>query len=437
LLAQAKQDAGKYEDALRLVDAVVDEAKPLAYEPLLARAWLRQGVLRSQAAAQYGQAAAALRQALDAAVAQRMLDVAAQASAELALVVATRQDRYEAGREWAAHADSFSRAVGTSDSRAMYFHRLGLVAYAEGKYAEARGYLEQALAIREQTLGPEHLLVADALEDLGNVAHEEGKYAEARAHAERALAITEATLGPEHPDVATSLNTLAIVTWAQGEFAEARRFNERALAILERALGREHLLVSRSLSNLGNMAASAGQLEEARGYFERALAIREKVLDPQHRLIASAHISLGNLAFEQAEFADARQHFEQATAIIGATQGPEHPDNATALANLGNVAKAQERHVDALVYYEQARAIWAASLGLDHPSVIAVTVDRCESMIALGKSAEVLVELERALTNLAGREGDPLTLANVRFVVARALWEARPDRAAIARERSS
>jgi hypothetical protein len=45
-------------------------------------------------------------------------------------------------------------------------------------------------------------------------------------------------------------------------------------------------------------------------------------------------------------------------------------------------------------------------------------------MVALGKSAEVLVELERALVNLASRESEPLLLAHVRFVLARALWEA-------------
>jgi tetratricopeptide (TPR) repeat protein/predicted Ser/Thr protein kinase len=423
LLAQAKHDAGKYDDALRLVDAVVVEAKPIQYEPLLARAWLRQGVLRSKTAGDAEQAVVALRQALDAAVAQRMLDVAAQASSELALVVATKQDRYEVGREWAAHADSFSRAVGTTESRATYFGHLGLVAKAQGKFAEARGYAERALAIHEQALGPDHILVAASLENLGSVAYEEGKYAEARGHVERALAITEAMLGPEHPDVATSLNTLAIVAWSLGDFAEARSTNERALKIRERALGPDHVLVSASLSNLGNMAASAGQHAQARGYFERALAIREKVLDPEHRLVASAHISLGNLDFEQLEFAEARQHFERAAEIIGMAQGPEHPDNALAQANLGNVAKAQARHVDALVHYERARAVWAASLGLEHPRVIEVTTDLCDSMIALGKSAEALVELERALANLEGREGEPLVLASVRFVLARALWE--------------
>jgi hypothetical protein len=45
-------------------------------------------------------------------------------------------------------------------------------------------------------------------------------------------------------------------------------------------------------------------------------------------------------------------------------------------------------------------------------------------MVELGKSAEALVELEPALATLTAREGDPLTLANVRFVLARALWKA-------------
>ena len=427
LLARAKADAGNYDDALRRVDVVVEDAVPLAYEPLLARAWLQQGILRDKTG-NYDGAIAALRQALDAAVAQRMLDEAAQVTAELTFVVGQRLSKYDAGREWASHADSFSRAVGTDELRAEYLVNLGILARAEGKYAEARGLLERALALREHVFGTEHPLVADVLTHLGNLAHDEGNFVEARRHLDRALAITETVLGPEHPKVADALSALAIVAWSSGEYAEARSTNERVLAIRERALGPEHPAVAATLNNLGNMAVSNGDFVRARAYFERSIAIREKVLGSKHRSLSTSFTSLGNLDEQEGKLAEARSNFERALEILDATVGPDHPDTARALANLGNVAKSEGNFAEALSLYERARVIWLPSMGADHPMVIYLTSDICDSLVDLDRAEEALAQIEPALKNLTARDPDPLTLANVRFVLARALWDVPADK---------
>jgi transcriptional regulator with XRE-family HTH domain len=57
---------------------------------------------------------------------------------------------------------------------------------------------------------------------------------------ERALEIREEMLGPDHPDTATSLNDLALVLRARGEWNRASDLLERALAIRERVLGHDH-----------------------------------------------------------------------------------------------------------------------------------------------------------------------------------------------------
>ncbi|MCK5254610.1 MAG: tetratricopeptide repeat protein, partial [Deltaproteobacteria bacterium] len=52
----------------------------------------------------------------------------------------------------------------------------------------------------------------DQLNELNHKAvilFEQGRYSEAAKVAEEALAVAEKTLGPDHPDVATSLNNLA------------------------------------------------------------------------------------------------------------------------------------------------------------------------------------------------------------------------------------
>jgi Tfp pilus assembly protein PilF len=51
---------------------------------------------------------------------------------------------------------------------------------------------------------------------------------------EQALAIREKVLGPEHPQTAMTLHNLASVLQAEGDFAGARVLLERALAMREK-----------------------------------------------------------------------------------------------------------------------------------------------------------------------------------------------------------
>jgi len=72
------------------------------------------------------------------------------------------------------------------------------------------------------------------------ILYQEGRYSEAAEVAEEALAVAEKTLGPDHPDVAASLNNLAGIYQAQGKYAEAEPLNKRALEIQEKVLGPVH-----------------------------------------------------------------------------------------------------------------------------------------------------------------------------------------------------
>jgi tetratricopeptide (TPR) repeat protein len=107
-------------------------------------------------------------------------------------------------------------------------------------------------------------------------------YAESRPLYERALAIREESLGPEHPNTAASLNNLAVLLQAQGDLAGARPLHERALAIYEKALGRERLDTAISLCNLACLLRDTGRQNDAEPLFLRAIAIGEKALGPDH-----------------------------------------------------------------------------------------------------------------------------------------------------------
>ena len=75
------------------------------------------------------------------------------------------------------------------------------------------------------------------LHDLAVALRAQGQYAAALAASQQALALCEREVGPDHPDVANVLNTLAGTYEDQGHYAEAERLYQRSAAIMETLTG--------------------------------------------------------------------------------------------------------------------------------------------------------------------------------------------------------
>lgn len=71
--------------------------------------------------------------------------------------------------------------------------------------------MNDALTIREKTLGENHPAVAATLNNLAVLYGKRGKYKDAEPLCKRALEIREKVLGKDHPDVAKQLNNLALL----------------------------------------------------------------------------------------------------------------------------------------------------------------------------------------------------------------------------------
>ena len=193
------------------------------------------------------------------------------------------------------------------EQRAEYLNMQGRALFDAGDYRDAEGPFTQALALREQALGPEHPDVALSLNNLALLYKTEGRYAKAEPLYQRSLAIREKILGPEHPNVAQSLNNLAALYYAQGQYAEAEPLYQRSLAILEKVLSHEHPDVAQSLNNLASLYYSQGQYGKAEPLYKRALAIWEQALGPEHPKVALSHNNLAELSRTQAQYAKAER----------------------------------------------------------------------------------------------------------------------------------
>ena len=94
---------------------------------------------------------------------------------------------------------------------------LAAVRQALGRHEEAEQLWRQVIAIREQTLAPNHFSLATALEHLADACAARGKFADALESSQRALAIREATLGPEHASLRVSRERIADIELLGGE----------------------------------------------------------------------------------------------------------------------------------------------------------------------------------------------------------------------------
>jgi CHAT domain-containing protein/tetratricopeptide (TPR) repeat protein len=190
---------------------------------------------------------------------------------------------------------------------------LGQAYGAVGSWPKAMAHQERALAIREEQLGPDHLVTRNQRSNLG-ISHfiigddvqarkllvrslegatdeelqhsvfsathawlgilelSQGRLVEAQAALERSLAM-RARLGPSHPDVATVLEPLAITLGRRGKVDSALVVLEEARAIQRNrtADGRSTFLSTTFLVK-ANLLASMGRMREAAESLHEALA---------------------------------------------------------------------------------------------------------------------------------------------------------------------
>jgi tetratricopeptide (TPR) repeat protein len=235
------------------------------------------------------------------------------------------------------------------------------------QYLEAEPLYLRALAIRERTLGLDHLDTAQSLNNLASLYEFQGKYEEAVPLYQGALEVRERTAGPDHPDTAQSLNNLAELYRVQGKYKDAEPLYLRALAIWEQALGSEDPETASCLNNLGLLYDSLGRREEAVLCFHRALAIDETVFGTDHPHVSTDLNNLAELYRAQGKSVEAEPLLQRALTIWEQID-PNHPDTAVALNSLAELYRSQGKYKEAKSLLQRALTIWE-QVDLDHPDV--------------------------------------------------------------------
>jgi CHAT domain-containing protein len=185
-------------------------------------------------------------------------------------------------------------AFGLQDARlARVCLTLGTLVQRRGALAEARPWLERAVALLEHQ--PDPLQLAQPLQQLAGLLDELGQDAQAEALYRRTTAIFEQALGPDHAGTANGKRILARFFHARGRDTEALPLLVAAEASVRKLHGPEHVLTAELQSDLGELQSALGEHAVGLGLVQHALAVMTRRFGGKSGLLTTHLARLGRI----------------------------------------------------------------------------------------------------------------------------------------------
>jgi serine/threonine-protein kinase len=317
---------------------------------------------------------------------------------------------------------------------------IGSVYRSLGLYDRAQPLLERSLEIRLDTLGEEHLAVAQSKDTLGYVLYDRGEYDEAERLLREALEIRRRQLDDDDPVIAGNLGRLGLLLKYRGDVESAEKLYREALAIyravdykpeqanvlnslaalfvdrsdlagseamfrealaLRRELyGAGHPKVGETLNNLGVVLGMQGKVEESERALREALTVRRSALGEDHHAVGDTLNNLARLLHLGGELDAAEPMYLEALEIKSATLGDDHPQVAKMRNNVAGLLQERGDYAAAESLAREALESRRATLGDGHPETSRSMIRLGSILVDAGRPAEAEPVLREALQAL-------------------------------------
>ncbi len=427
-VARALRDAAMWPQARAAATKAVESARTLDHPPTRAAALFARGEAEEGIGAEQ-EAEATLREAYADAEVGRDDVAAARIAAELVYVVGTMEMKHAEGLEWAFHADTaLKRAGGDLEIESRITGSRGGILWDEDKYEDARAAYQTAYDLKVRSGGANSRGAGEAMANLSRATMSLGDNAKALELGNRARQTLEAAIGADHPEIATVLSGIGTIQYNQGKWVDALASFDRALAIAEPRLGPDHAEVGRILGGRGMALTMLERPADAVVALDRAVKIFERPGGNQ-QMLGEFLASLGDAEMRAGHPDDARVIFERAIQVNEAAVGSDSEE----------VAAAREVYADfeaSLGHYREALAEFKTALAIRDKVDPPEYAGKAHALAGIGDADRNLGDpgaavepLRRSVKLLAGYDGDPTTLADIRFSLARAIWDSHGDRA--------
>jgi len=170
-----------------------------------------------------------------------------------------------------------------------------------GNYKDAMDKYFEALNIRQNLFGNDHVAIAETFYSMGYTLLSQDLLDQALDCFEESLAIRKSQLGPDAKEVGVTLNMMGFLQAKRGELDDALPLLWGALRI--RKLQEDHVKVSDTLKHIGDVHRKKQEHELAMECYKECLRIRQSELGDGHKKVADALVAMGNVQSEM-ELAD-------------------------------------------------------------------------------------------------------------------------------------
>lgn len=228
----------------------------------------------------------------------------------------------------------------------------GKVLVAEGQYDEAIALLDQAVSILSRA--PPAAELSEALGDLANAHYQLGHIDASGVVNRRGLALDRQLFGDRHPSVSVDLYNLGTIALDRAVYAEGERLFREGLIINERWYGTTHPKTAATALMLGRSVAYLGRVDEASSLYQRALDGFQRAYGEHHVRVGSVLSLMGDLARDQGDLKKAEDLFVRAAAIFKEVAGERHEFYLHQLSNLGSVHLARQQYERAIRFIRPA-----------------------------------------------------------------------------------
>jgi tetratricopeptide (TPR) repeat protein len=200
---------------------------------------------------------------------------------------------------------------------------LGTIFSGEARLSDAEKQFREALAIRQEKLGPVHVLVAESMNGVAHMLTSLGQWKEAETIFRHSLEMSRTLLlGPRHPTYVSALDGLVQSLLTLGKLSEAEEDAREGIKLEKSLLGPEHPRVASSLTRLARILEKGERLPEARTNLEEALTIWRKRLNNQDPSMGETVTALLDILLSSTNFAEANDIFQQVLVPVASAERP-------------------------------------------------------------------------------------------------------------------
>jgi non-specific serine/threonine protein kinase/serine/threonine-protein kinase len=247
---------------------------------------------------------------------------------------------------------------------------LGNSYWNAGKYTQAEPIYTTTMEALRRTLGERDTKTLGAMESLGTIYQGEGKYDKAEPLLSHVAEVGSRVLGDENLDVLITTSSLATLYYREGRYAEAEKLFSKSVRGQTHILGEEHPDTLVSLNNLAGTLEREGKYAEAEPLLLKVVELRTRVLGRDHPKTLASISNLGVLYRSEGKFGHAEILLTKAVEGRRRILGNRNPETLSSTNNLAELYRVEGKLPEAQALFATTLDLRRDVLGENHPDVL-------------------------------------------------------------------